>query len=445
MEYSVETPGGLTRRLKVQIPAERIDGEVNKRLRQIGKRAKIQGFRPGKAPLNILQSRYGAQARYEALDELVKQTYPEALKQADLRPAGRPNIEVGSFEAGSAVEYTAEFDVYPDVEIRNLDKIKVKRPAVDITDADIDRMIENMRRQQRVFESVERAAQEGDEATFDFEGTLDGEPFEGNKAENQSAVLGEGRFLADFEQGIIGHAAGEEFSIDVSFPEDYQAEELKGRTAQFRITLHRVAEPRLPEVDEAFIKAAGIEEGTEEALRDKIRNSLERERERAVQQKVKTAVFEGLLEQNPIDLPQALVEEEIGRMRHEAIHGLPEQTRKQIHDDEAQAKQIFPDEVFRSGAERRVSLGLLIAQVIEDKEIELDRERVDARIEEMAVDYADPDQVRQFYRSNARMMQSLEAEIMEAQVVDALLAEAKVSDSKTSLEDLMSSEQSHSH
>lgn len=443
MEYSVETPGGLTRRLKVQIPAAQVDGEVEKRLRQIGKRAKIQGFRPGKAPLNILQSRYGAQARYEALDELVKQTYPEALKQADLRPAGRPNIEVGNLDAGANVEYTAEFDVYPEIEISGLNKIKVEQPKVEITDADVGRMIDNMRKQQRSFETVERAAQEGDEATFDFEGKVDGEDFQGNKGENETAVLGEGRFMADFEKGIEGHSADEEFTIDVLFPEDHPSDDLKGKTVQFSIKLHRVAEAKLPELDEDFFKSAGIEEGTEEALRAKIVSSLEKERDRAVRQQTKMAAFEGLLEQNKIELPSALVEEEIGRMRHEAIHGLPEQTRKQIHEDEAQAKQIFPDEVFRSGAERRVSLGLLIAQVIEDKEIELERERVDARIEEMAADYQDPDQVRQFYRSNAQMMQSLEAEVMEAQVVDVLLAEAKVSDKKMSLEELMSQEKPH--
>ena len=441
MQYSVETPGGLTRRLKIQVPADRLESAVEKRLRQLGKRAKIAGFRPGKAPMKVLMGRYGDQARYEALDEIVKATYPEALQQADLKPASRPSIEIGKSDAGADLEYTAEFDVYPEITIKDLNKVKIEKPVVEIAEEDIQHMIESMQKQQRSFESVERASQDGDEVTFDFAGTLNGEPFEGGKAENTTAILGEGRFLADFENGIRGHKAGDEFTIQVDFPDDYPAEELKGKQAEFAITLKNVAAPSLPEVDEAFIKAAGIEEGTEEALRSKITKSLERERDRAMQQKLKAAAFEGLLEQNKIEVPAGLVGEEISRMRHEALQRLPEQARQGAQGNEAQAKQLFPDEVFRSGAERRVMLGLLIAQLIEDKSIELDAARVDARIEDMAADYEQPEEVRKFYRSNPQIMQNLEAEVMEAQVLDALLAEAKVSEKKLKLEELMSAEQ----
>ncbi len=438
MQVSVETPGGLERRLKVQVPAERVDEAVEARVKRAGKHAKVPGFRPGKAPMKVLIQRYGDQARQEAVSDIIQSTYGEALQQSELKPAGQPNIEVGQLPLpGQALEYTAVFDVYPEIAIKGLDKLKVEQPETEITDADVDKTLDSFREQHKRFDAVERPAQEGDEVNINFEGKLDGEAFEGGKGEDFDVVLGAGRLLETMEKGIVGHAPGETFEVDVDFPEDYPSEDLKGKTAQFTVTLNKVAEAVLPELDDEFAKTVGVAEGGIDALREKVREGLAREKEKAVKNSVKQQIMDELLKANEVECPRGLVAQEMDNMRREAAQRLPEQMRQ----DAEKIRQLMPDEIFKEGAERRVALGLLIAEVIRDRNIELDDARVDAVIADLSQGYEKTEEVATYYRSNPQIMQGIQAMAMEEQVVDSLLETARVKTVAMGYEELMQSQQ----
>ena len=437
MQVSVENAGGLTRRMTVQVPPERVEKAVEEKVRRAGRHAKIPGFRPGKAPYKVLYQRYADSARAEVASELVQATYPEAIEQEGLKPAGRPQLELDDQSSETGLAYTASFDVYPEIELLGLDMLKVEKPVAEVTDADIDKTIERLREQNKEFVEVERESADGDQAVIDFVGRLDGEPFEGGSGEDVEVTLGEGRFLPDLERALVGRKPGETFQVDVSFPEDYGAEHLAGKTADFEVTVKSVSEPRLPELDTAFFQKMGVEEGGEAALREKVAESLRREVDNAVDQKVKTQVMDGVLEANPIDVPEGLVAQEIERMRGEALSRLPQQMRQ----DPEQAKQLLPDEALREGAERRVALGLLIAEVISDQGIELDRDRVEAKLDELAAGYEQTEAVKSYYRNNPQMMQGVEAMVMEDQVIERLLEGAKVKEKKTDVDELLGGEQ----
>ncbi len=440
MQVSVESASGLQRRIKVQVPAERLERAVEMRLQQLGRKAKIAGFRPGKVPLKVLQQQYGEQARQEAMGDIVQETYFEALQQVSLSPAGNPKIEFETQLAGQELRYTATFDVYPEIKLKGLEQFKIEKPVAEVAEADIERMIKNLREQRRSFEAVERAAAEGDQVTIDFDGSLDGKPFDGGKGENVPVEVGANRFLKQMEDGLVGRKAGEDCVIAVDFPADYPAETLKGKQAQFQVKVRTVAEPRLPELDEEFVKATGVESGSLDALRSKIRESLARERDKVVNGRVKQAIFEAVSDANPLEVPQALVAQETGRMRQEALQRLPQQLQKDIRENAEKAKSLFPDDVFQKQAEKRVALGLLISEIIKSRKIELDPARVNRRVEDLARDYEKADDVIKFYRSNREIMQGIEAMVMEEQVVESLLASASVKEVPVSLESLMSPE-----
>ena len=438
MEVSVETPGGLQRRLKIEIPAERVEKAVEEKIRRVGKHAKIPGFRPGKIPLKVLYQRYGDSARNEVAGELVQQAYPEALEQVDLKPAGRPEVELDDYTPGQAMQFTATFDVYPDIELQGLDGLKIERPVAEVADADVDSTIDKLREQNKTFESVERESRDGDQVVIDYVGRIDGEAFEGGTGNDIEVTLGEGRFLPDLERALVGRKPGENFTTDVTFPDDYGAEDLAGKTASFEVTLKTVNEARLPDIDAAFLQQFGVEEdGGEAELRNKIRTSLEGEVANAAENRVKTQVMDALHAANPIEVPNSMVAQEIERMRQEALARMPEQFRQ----DADKARELLPDEQLRETAERRVALGLLIAQVISERGIELDADRVSAKLDELAGGYEQSEQVKQYYRSNPQMMQGIEAMVMEGQVVDNLLENAKVKDKSVSVDELMNSDQ----
>jgi trigger factor len=438
MDVQIENPsekglGGLVRQLRVRIPADRIATAVDTRLKQIATRAKIPGFRPGKAPLKVIEQQYGESARLEAIQDLVRGSYPEAVDQAGVQPATAPQFEVVAEKAGQPLEYLARFEVFPEIKLKSLADLTVERPTAQVGDGDIDKVIESMRRAQRTFAPVERAARDGDLCKIDFEGFIDGVAFQGGKGADAQFEIGQGRFLPDLENGIAGHTAGEEFSVDVQFPADYRAEQLKGKKAQFKVTLKEVQEPKLPELDAAFFKAQGLEDGQGlDALRTKIRTALEAERDKAVKARVKAQVLEQLLAANPIDVPQAMVAQEIGRLREEAAARFNAAKMKP-----EQLAQLFPNEVLEPNARRRVSLGLLIAEVIRDRKIVLDPARQERMLDELSGDYQNPDQIKQYYRGRAELMQGLRAMVMEEQVVEALLAGAKSKDAPMTLDDLL--------
>jgi trigger factor len=433
MDVQLETPGGLVRQLRVRIPADRIATALDSRLKNIASRARIPGFRPGKAPYKIVEQQYGETARLEVIQELVRGSYPEAVDQAGVHPASAPSFEVVAEKAGEPLEYLARFEVYPEIRLNALSELKVERPVVQVAGQDIDKVVESMRRARRTLAPVERKAREGDVCKLSFEGFVDGTAFPGGKGEDVQLEIGEKRFLPDLENGVAGHGAGESFTVDVQFPDDYRNEQLKGRKAQFKVELKDVKEPRLPELDAAFLKAQGVEEGQGvDALRAKIKAALELERDKAVHNRLKTQVLEQILAANPIPVPRAMVAQETARLREEtaarfnAAKMKPEQVQK-----------LFPDEMLEPGARRRVSLGLLIGEVIRERKLVMDAARQERKLDEIAADYQQPEQVKQYYRGRPELMQGLRALVMEELVVESLLAGARSSDVPMALDDLL--------
>lgn len=432
MEVSVENPGGLERRMRVQVPSRRVEDAVAEKIKRVGRHAKVPGFRPGKVPMKVLYQRYGQQARQEVLSELLPSTCSEALEQVELNPAGQPQIELQQQDPGKDLEYVATFEVYPQIELKGLDGQVVEEPETSVEDADVDNTIERIRKQHQTFEEAERAAEEGDRVTINFKGLIDGEPFEGNSGEEVPVEIGSGRFLDEMEDGLKGHKDGETFTVEVNFPDDYPSQPLKGQRAEFEVTIKKVEAPQLPALDDEFVKKLGIEEGGEEALRQKVRESLESEREKAVRNRVKQQVLDALHDANHIEVPKALVEQEIERLRGEAAQRLPEGQR-----NPERLRELMPDNLFEETARRRVTLGLLIAEVIKAREIELDATRVDSMLKDLASGYDEPEQVIQYYRSNPQLMQGVEAMAMEEQVVETLLQDVERKPVHMSFDELM--------
>jgi trigger factor len=438
MEIHVESPGGLSRRLHVKIPSERVERELGMRMKQLAARARIPGFRPGKAPLKVVQRQYGESARMDVIGELVRQTWPEAVAQAQVQPAGSPNFEVTSEKAGEPLAYVASFDVFPEVRLDQLDRIEIQKPAVEITEADVERLIANLRKARRTLEPVERAAQAGDVAVVDFDGQIDGESFQGGKGEKVEIEIGEKQFLEDLENAIVGHSAGDSFDADVNFPADYRREDLRNKTARFAVKLLEVREPRLPAIDDEFLKIHGAEEGSgEQGLRDKCRKALESERDKAIRTRLKRDVLDQLLSLHPTEVPQSQVQQEVARLREEAIRRMQLNQSGKLQVEKLQ--QMLPDALFEANAQRRVALGLLIGEAIKARQIKPDNARLNTALEEIAADYEQPEEVRQFYRSRPDMMQGLQAVVLEEQVVESLLAGAKSVELPLSLEDLLKS------
>ncbi len=432
MEVQIETPGGLVRQLRVRIPAERITTALDDRLKKIATRAKVAGFRPGKAPFKVIEQQYGEAARLEVIQDLVRGSYPDAVDQAGVHPATAPSFEVVAEKAGEPLEYLARFEVFPEIKLK-ASELKVERPVVEVVAADVDKVIESMRRAQRTLAPVERQAREGDVCKIDFEGSIDGVAFQGGKGQDAEFEIGQGRFLPDLENGVKGHAKGEGFTVDVQFPADYRAEPLKGKKAQFKVELKDVQEPKLPEVDAAFLKANGVEESQGvEALRAKVKAALEAERDKAVKARLKTQVLEQLLTANQIPVPQAMVAQEVGRLREEAAARFNAAKMKP-----EQLQQLFPDQALEPNARRRVSLGLLIGEVIKERKIVMEAARQEKLLDTIAGDYQTPDQIKQFYRSRPDLMQGLRAMVMEEQVVESLLSGAKSKDVTMGLDDLL--------
>ncbi|ADC71087.1 trigger factor [Thioalkalivibrio sp. K90mix] len=427
MQVSVEATGNLERKMTIQVPPERVETEVDNRLKSLAKRVRLDGFRPGKVPLKVVRQRYGAGVYQEVLSEVLQESYREAVQQEGLEPAGNPSIEPQSVESGQPIEFVASFQVFPEVEVADFSDAKIERPVAEIGDEDIDRVIDSLREQNKEWADVKRKAKKGDRITLDFVGSIDGEEFEGGKADDFQVEVGAGRLIEDFEKQLKGVKTGEEPTIDVTFPDDYPAENLKGKTAQFALTIKKVEGPKLPEVDEEFAKKFGIEDGSVEKLRADVRSNMERELNQALKGKVKNQVMELIIERHGFDLPDALVKSEINRLREEA----------EKRFGGAQQTQPLPDSLFEEEAKRRVRLGLALRAIIDQKGFEVDAERVERDLEDMAATYEDPEEVKQYYRSNPQAKSNLESLVLEDQVVDWIVDQAKVTEKKTSFQDVM--------
>jgi trigger factor len=429
MQVSVEATGGLERRMTVQVPAERIETEVENRLKSLTRTAKVAGFRPGKVPLKVVERKYGAQVRREVVGEVLQSSFFEAVQQEHLRPAGGPRIDAGELAPGQSLEYSATFEVYPEIGLAPLEGVKIERPVTEIGEDDIDRVIGSLRRQRITWQPVERPCQTEDRILIDFEGTIDAQPFAGNRGEQVPVTLGSGQMLKEFEGPLLGAKAGDRRSFDVSFPEEYPAKEVAGKTARFEVHITAVSEPKLPEVDEDFARSFGVSEGGVEALRSEVRQNMQRELEQTVRTKVKEQVMQVLLEKNPIELPQALIDEEIQRLTAQAKAQAPDAIRGQAFD--------LPPALFEEQARRRVALGLLLAEVVKSAGVKLDAARVRKTVESLASTYDDPDEVIRWYYGNREMLAGVESLVMEDQVVDHILGQIEVVDKPAGFESLM--------
>lgn len=432
MQVSVETTQGLGRRLSITVPADTIKQAVKKELINAAKSVRIDGFRKGKVPMNIVEQRYGASVRQDVLGEAMQRSFVDAIIKEKINPAGAPNYVPGEYKEGEDFTFAVEFEVYPEVELKGLENIEVEKPVVEVNDEDVDAMLDTLRKQQATWKETDRAAEAEDRVTVDFTGSIAGEEFEGGKASDFVLAMGQGRMIPGFEEGLVGHKAGEEFSIDVNFPEDYHAENLKGKAAKFAIVLKKVEERELPELTEEFIKRFGVADGSVAGLRTEVRKNMERELKGAVRNRIKSQAIEGLVSANEIDVPAALIDGEIDVLRRQAA--------QRFGGNEKQALEL-PRELFEEQAKRRVVVGLLLGEVISTNDLKADEDRVKTLIEEMASAYEDPSEVIEFYSKNKELMNNMRNVALEEQAVEALLAKAKVTEKATTFSELMNQTQ----
>jgi len=426
MQVSVESGEGLKRRMTVGLEPAQVEGEVDKRLTKFARSARLPGFRPGKIPMKILRQRFGQQVRGEVFGELLQSSFQAAVSQENLRPAGAPSIDPDIDYAAKRYAYTATFEVLPAFELGSLEGKVLKEPKVEVVDADLDALIQRLREQRKTFDEVERAAEDGDRLTISFVGTVDGEAFEGGSGENMQIELGSGRMIPGFESGLIGAQAGEGRTLDLSFPDDYQADNLKGKSVSFAVTVSAVAAPVLPEVGAEFVKAFGIEDGDLESFRLDVRSNMERELKQRVDARIKKQAMDLLLDANPIELPRVLVSEE--------IRALKAQMQQRMGGGAPQFE--LPDNLFEEEARRRVALGLVIAEVVRVNGIQIDQERVREAVEDMAATYENPQEVVDYYYSKREHISSVESLTLENQVVDWVKGQVAVEESPATFDEL---------
>ena len=427
MQVSIESSTGLERQLKIGVPADRIEKEVTERLQKATKTVSISGFRKGKVPLSVVKQKYGKGVRQEVIGEVVNSSFYEAIKQEELQPVGQPRIDDVTDVEGQDLEYTAVFEVYPEISLAKLEKASIARPVADLNDADVETMIEVLRNQQATFEAVERASEDGDQVNIDYVGTKGGEEFPGGKAEGQDLLLGSNSMIPGFEDGLVGLSAGDEKVLKLKFPKDYHAEELKGAKVEFAVKVNSVSVKNLPDMDDEFFKLFGVTEGGEEKFREDVRNNMERELRNAIRNKIKNRVMDQLFTLNKVDLPKALVTNEITQLKKQMI--------QQFGGGQQLDPNMLPDDMFTDKAERRAALGVIVSEVVKVEELTPDEERVRERINEIASTYDQPQEVIDYYYSQQELLSSVEAVVLEDQVTELVLSKAKVTEEKLSYEE----------
>lgn len=430
MQVSIEAIGGLGRRMKVAVPAAQFEQEFSTRLKRLSRTARLPGFRPGRAPLKIVEAQYGSKIFDEVVQDLMRDSFYAALNEQGLKAAGGPAIEATVLGRGKDMEYVATFEVYPEVVRLDLKDAVVERPTCTLTDEDVERTIEVMRRQRVTWRPASRAAIDGDRLTIDFTGTLNGEPFVGGSAHGQQVVLGAGTLLAAFEDGLRGAQTGDQRTIPVTFPEHYGAAELAGKAVVFVVDVRDVMEPVLPVLDEAFAAALGVSEGGIEALKAEVRKNLEREAARRIRERLKGEIFKKLRAVNPLDLPQGLVDSEANRLREAARVNLEAQ-------GVATAGLPTDNAAFRERAQERVALGIILSALVRGRGLTAEVAKVRQRIEEMGADYDDPARFVAWYYSKPERAAEAESLVLEDEAVDLLLSEAQVQDRPMRFEELV--------
>ena len=422
MQVTVENTSGLERKMHVTVPSNEVETQVTEKIKETARQVKLKGFRPGKVPLKEVKRRFGAGIRQEVSSEVIQSTYGQALQQEEINPAGMPKIEDVKIEEGQDLEYTAIFEVFPEVKVGGFDSISVEKLTSEVAESDLDKMIETLREQRIEYVEVERASADKDQINVDFEGFLGDEAFKGGKAEGADIILGSGSMIPGFEEGLTGLSAGEEKDLEVTFPEEYQAENLAGQEAVFKIKVNKVCEPAKPELNEEFFEQFDVTEGGVEAFREEVKGNMQRELDAAVKAKLKEQVMDGIESGNELDLPQALVDEEINRMRQEAVQRFGGGANTQLDPS------LLPAEMFSDQAVKRVKLGLLVSAIVEQNEIKPDDAKVKEMIETMASSYEDPEQVKSFYYSNEQQLNQIQSMVLEEQVVDFVLEAATVTE-----------------
>ena len=392
---------------------------------------RINGFRKGKVPMRVVKQQYGKGVRQEVLGDTINRTFYEALQKEAIQPAGQPAIEPTQMDEGKDLEYVATFEVYPEITLAELDGFDVTRYDADIEDADVEKMIENLRKGQAEWVDTKAAAKKGFKVNINFAGTKDGEAFDGGSAENHELELGSNSMIPGFEDGIVGMKPGEEKDINVTFPEDYQVEALKGAAVVFTITLNSAQKQKLPNLDEAFFEKFGVTEGGEAKFREDVKQNMEREKQKAIKNKTKQQVLDGLLEKNPIDVPAALIAGEIEALRNQMV----QQYGGAVQN--LDMKTLLPDDMFRDQAKQRTALGLLVSEIVTKESMTADKDRVRALVEESAATYADPEQVINYYYENEQLLKNIEAAALEEQVVEFLLGKANVTEVKVAYDEAL--------
>ncbi|EGQ9889807.1 trigger factor [Vibrio cholerae] len=428
MQVTVETLEGLQRRLNITVPAANIEDAVAAELRNIAKNRRFDGFRKGKVPMKMVAKMYGKAVRQDVLGEVMQRHFIEAIVKEKINPAGAPTFAPVEIGEGKDLVFIATFEVYPEVELKGLENIAVEKPAAEVTDADVAEMLETLRKQQATWKEVDEAAENGKRVSIDFVGSIDGVEFEGGKAENFPLEMGAGRMIPGFEDGIVGKTKGMEFVIDVTFPEDYHAENLKGKAAKFAIKVNKVEARELPELNDEFVARFGVAEGGVDALKAEVRKNMERELKQAIKARIKEQAIEGLVKENEIQVPSALIDQEINVLRQQAA---------QRFGGNVEAAAQLPRELFEEQAKRRVVVGLLLGEVIRTHELKADEEKVKALITEMATAYEDPSEVVSYYEQNQQLMNNMRNVALEEQAVDAIIAKAKVTEKAISFSELM--------
>ena len=420
------TANGLERRMTIAVPAQQYDQEIENRLKDLSRRVRVDGFRAGKVPLKVVERRWGGSVRQEVRNDLVQSSFYEAVSQEKLRLAGTPHFEFQPDEPGAGLRFTATFEVYPEIDLQMPAKMQVERPTTEISEADIDNMVETLRKQRRGWQAVTRAAKQDDRVTMDFTGSLDGKDFPGNTAKDYAVVLGSGTLIAAFEEKLVGLKAGQESGFDVEFPKDYRAQDLAGKRVHFDVKVKEVAEAKLPEIDEEFFKSFGVQTGGMQAFREEVKSTMRREVEQAIKERVKLQVMDALLAANPMDLPKALIDEEIARIK--------EQTRdfNPSAKDVEEAEKIMEDKI-----RRRVALGLIIAEIIKKNQFKAAPDKVRAAVDVVAATYEKPEEVVKWYYARRDRLSNVEALVLEDQAVEWLIQQAEVREKAVPFQELV--------
>ncbi|MGD8785018.1 MAG: trigger factor [Thioalkalispiraceae bacterium] len=430
MQVSVESPSAIERRITVSVDENQIDEAVQKKLQKLSKTVNLKGFRAGKVPMNVVKQRYGLQAREEVLNDVIQSSFYEAISKEELKPAGMPDFEPKKSGPGEGLEYIATFEVYPEVEVKDMGNIEIERPTAEITDADLDKMLETIQKQHAAWEVIERAAKEGDKVFVDFVGTIEGEEFEGGTGQDMAVEIGKGQLIAGFEDGLVGLKAGDTKELDLSFPENYHKEDLAGKPVKFAITVKKVEETILPPIDAELAKKMGVEDGDMDKFREEIRSNMERELKNALENQTKKAVMDALLEAHEIEVPKALIQNEAQALAQQMMANMQQQGMPADQNK-------LPAEMFEGEAKRRVTLGLIMAEIVKQQGLKADEAAVKQKVEEIAEPYEQSEQVVKYYYGDKQRLAEIESLVIEEQIVNWILSQAKIADKSMTFNEIM--------